>query len=332
MKTALATLLLAATTLLAPHALHGQHPAGAAATAVTPAIRPLRVVATVYPVYITALNVTDGIPGFDVSLLATVPPGTCLHDAKLSPADLRRLASADALVAHGNGLESFLPAIDAANPALPLILASGSETAGDDDHHHHDHDHGHSHAHDHAEPAPPRPESHAWVRPAAAAEQARAVASGLARLRPEAAADLRNGAEAYAARLLELDARLRTALAPARGTPVAVFHDAFPALARDLGLDVVLVVDVHAARAPSAGRIAAMARLLRSTQARALIVDLREATPAALALSRETGVPIVMIDPVEGGPTGAATARDAYLATMERNLATLRDALLPKAP
>ena len=66
---------------------------------------PLRVVTTFFPVYVAALNVTDGVKGVQVVNLAKEHVG-CLHDYRLTAGDMRELERADILLASGAGMES----------------------------------------------------------------------------------------------------------------------------------------------------------------------------------------------------------------------------------
>ena len=78
----------------------------------------LRFVATSYPVYLTVLNVAWEIPGVEVSCL---PPGALAQRHGAPPAAASILARADALVAHGAGLELFLDETAIRFPNLAII-------------------------------------------------------------------------------------------------------------------------------------------------------------------------------------------------------------------
>ena len=61
-----------------------------------------------YPIYLFALNLTQGIDGLEVRNLAA--PGTgCLHDYQLQTGDMKALAEADVFLVNGAGMEE-LPA------------------------------------------------------------------------------------------------------------------------------------------------------------------------------------------------------------------------------
>ena len=114
----------------------------------------LRLTAAFYPVYVLALNVTEGVEGVTVDNLVASTTG-CLHDYQLSPADLVSLRSSDALLLSGAGAERFLDPVRERYPDLPLIDSSvGIELLCAS--------HAHEHTDDHDHHEGDAPNSHLW--------------------------------------------------------------------------------------------------------------------------------------------------------------------------
>lgn len=82
-----------------------------------------QIVTSFYPMYIIALNVTQGIEGVEVSNMAGQQTG-CLHDYQLQNKDMKNLETADAFIINGAGMESFLDKVLQQLPSLPVINAS----------------------------------------------------------------------------------------------------------------------------------------------------------------------------------------------------------------
>ena len=82
------------------------------------------VVTSFYPVWLMALNLTEGIDGITVANLAEPATG-CLHDYTLQNSDMVTLSKADVLLINGAGMEAFLPVVTGAYPDLPVVDASG---------------------------------------------------------------------------------------------------------------------------------------------------------------------------------------------------------------
>ena len=98
MKRALLNIILALSFFSVPLAYANEADTGAT--------KSLRIVASFYPVYIMAKNVTKGVPGVSLQNL-TSPLTGCLHDYSLTSNDMKKLFDAQVFVANGAGMESF---------------------------------------------------------------------------------------------------------------------------------------------------------------------------------------------------------------------------------
>ena len=78
------------------------------------------VLASFYPVYITAENLLAGINDVTLSNLSEPQTG-CLHDYTLTPEDMKQLSSSDIFVINGGGIEAFLPDVAANYPSVKII-------------------------------------------------------------------------------------------------------------------------------------------------------------------------------------------------------------------
>ena len=65
------------------------------------------VVTSFYPIYLFALNLTQGIDGITIRNLAAPNTG-CLHDYQLSTGDMKVLNKADVFLINGAGMELSL--------------------------------------------------------------------------------------------------------------------------------------------------------------------------------------------------------------------------------
>jgi zinc transport system substrate-binding protein len=261
----------------------------------------LRVVTSFYPVYITALNVTVGVPGVEVSNL-TSPHIGCLHDYQLTAGDVRQLADADLLLANGAGMEPFLDKVARQSPRLRVVEVSEGIPLMDGN-------------------------SHVWVSFDGARRQTDNIVSALSAAAPEHADAFRANGEAYKTQLAALEERMRVALAPYAGTPIVTFHEAFPYFARDLQLEIAGVIEREPGTEPSARELADTVKLVRERGVKALFAEPQFSDQSAQVIAAETGTKVYELDPVVTGPSEPEAARGAWLAAMEKNLAVLQDAL-----
>ena len=261
----------------------------------------LRVVTSFYPVYIAALNVTAGIPGVEVSNLASPHVG-CLHDYQLTAGDVRRLADADILLVNGAGMEPFLGKVAQQSPKVRVVEVSEGIPLLEGN-------------------------PHVWVSLEGARRQTENIAAALAAAAPDRADAFRANASAYNASLSALEEKMRAALAPYAGTPIVTFHEAFPYFARDFDLDLAGEIEREPGAEPSARELADTVKLVRERKVKALFAEPQFPDQSAQVVARETGVRVYSLDPVVTGPSDPAAARGAYLQAMEKNLEVLQEAL-----
>ncbi len=250
--------------------------------------RPLQVVCTILPVYILTLNVVGQIPGVQVKLLLPPQQG-CPHDYDLTPSDLIKLSQADLIVANGLGMEEFLEKIlKQHNLQTRVILAAEkveaiqNQPAGriyilrkhkaETEHHHEGSVNG-----------------HAWVSPKAAAVMTRTIAQGLARQDPSHAREFRFNAEQYSKKLEALAQEMTDWVSRARNKNCLAFHDILAYLARDIGLNLIGVIESHPGLEPSPKDMVRLIKILREQRVAAIFSEPQYSDKVVKVLSRESG-------------------------------------------
>lgn len=260
------------------------------------------VVTSFYPVWLMALNLTEGIDGIDVVNLAEPATG-CLHDYTLQNSDMVALSKADVLLINGAGMESFLPVITGAYPDLPVVDASRGILLLESD------DDG-------------EVNSHIWLDPRRAAGMAANLAEGLAQALPAYSRQISDNLAAYRERLLNVDQRIREELMQYDDLPeVVIFHEAFPYFADACGLPVLLAVDKEPDEDLSTAQLAGILEMIRQNASVPLIIKSKEPDSTVGILVSETGAPLCELDPVTTGPDQPPL--DYYETVMTQNLQTL---------
>lgn len=262
----------------------------------------IKVVASFYPLYIMAKNVTRDVPGVVVENLA--PPFTgCLHDYTVTSNDMRKLASAQFFVANGAGMESFLGKIVAQYPGLRTIhLSEGipliKDQAGKGDN------------------------PHVWVSISNAMLQVKNLAVQMESFdQPHKELYEKNTAD-YIARLETLRQKMHLELAPYRGRAMITFHEAFPYFAEEFGFSIAAVVEREPGSEPSAKELADTIGLIKKNGILALFCEPQYPAIVAQTIAKETGARIYVLDPAVTGPDDF----DAYITIMEKNLDVLKKA------
>ncbi|MFT3972651.1 MAG: zinc ABC transporter substrate-binding protein [Amaricoccus sp.] len=196
-----------------------------------------------------------------------LPPGADPHAYALRPSDAQALADADLVVWVGPDLTHWLAdPLDALAPGavkLALEQAPDVETLPvradgpfEPDEHDHDSDEDHAQGHDHDSGA--ARDGHLWLDPANAAAAARDVAATLARLDPANAAAYSANADRFATDMTALASEVTAEVAPLRGKPFLVFHDAYQYFEHAFGLPAAGSVALQDGVEPGPARIAAI--------------------------------------------------------------------------
>ena len=273
-------------------------------------------VASVFPVWLLLRQVVRDVPDTSVSLL--LPAGTgCPHDYAMTPQDRRTLARADVLVINGLGLESFLGEPGRAGKLMKegaSVLDISSHVDGIL----HEEDDGHGHDEHGANP-------HLFASPTMMSRMADSLAAQLSESDPEHAALYAANAERVKNSLRDVTEACVALGRSAAGRGIAVQHNIFNYLARDIGLNVDAVIQPHEGQEPSARDMLELVRVLREKKTAAIITEPQYPARTGNTLSAETGIPCLSLDPVASGPADAPA--DYYETVMRDNLRVLESAL-----
>jgi len=296
---------------------------------------PKKVLCSMFPIYQITRNVAQGYGGLTVDLMLPAGLG-CPHDYVLTPQDMKKITTADALVINGLGMEDFLgaPLRDANLKLVVIDTSKGVDgvLAGDADDHDSGHkkegkkaeadhrEHGHHHDHDHG------PNPHLFSSPRMAARIAMNVAAGLSKLDPDGAAVFFRNAAAHAEKMNRLAGEFGALGKRLRNKRIVTQHGVFDYLARDMGLEVVATVrGGHEGEEPSAAEVIEIIKTIREKKAGAVFLEPQYPGRIGETIAREAGVPAALLDPAASGPAGAPL--DYYETVMRRNLETLAKTL-----
>lgn len=286
------------------------------------AVPPRLILTSTFPIYQMTRNIVQGQSGVTVELLLPARLG-CPHDYALTPQDMQKLRRAEVLIINGLGLEEFLGApLQRAHPGLVVIdssrglagiISSRNEpaTAGDHDHDHDD---------DHAAANP-----HLFASPRMAARQVVNIAAELARLDPSAAPRYQRNAAAYAGHLDALADEFVALGKTLNNRRIITQHGVFDYLARDMGLDIVAVVQEHPGQEPAAAEMLALIRQAKAREVGGLFTEPQYPAKVAEIIAREAGIASTILDPAASGADDAPL--NSYETTMRTNLQILKSVL-----
>jgi zinc transport system substrate-binding protein len=284
--------------------------------------KPLKVVCTILPIYSLTLNVVKGISDVQVELLLPPQQG-CPHNYDLTPGDLFKLSKADLIITNGLRMEEFLgKALKQGNLKARVIEAAekvepiGNRPAS----RHLNHSKNHTDIDHNLDGSV---NGHAWVSPKAAAIMVRIIAEGLTLKDPVHEREYRFNAKQYSTRLEGLAHEMEGWVSRAKNKKCLAFHDVLAYLARDIGLIIVGVIESHPGIEPSPKDMIRLIDLLKTQKPAAIFSEPQYSDKIARTISRESGVPLFVFDPVVTGKPAA----DTYEKAMKKNLEVLRRAV-----
>ncbi|MDO5052156.1 MAG: metal ABC transporter substrate-binding protein [Pseudoclavibacter sp.] len=310
----------------------------------------------------TTTQVTDFtriVAGSEALVTPLLAAGQSAHHFEADASQLSALAQADALVVSGAGLEGWLEGtIQASGFDGTIIDAStGVELGGQDDGHHHDHgeeghehDHGyageeghehhdHGHAgeggHEHEQDAGGNP--HIWTSPENARTMVQNIAQGVSGLPGVDAATVTANAEAYDAKLQELDAWIgeNVEQVPAERRLLVTNHDSLYYYNKAYGITFIgsIIPSWDDNAEPSAADLEQLKQDIRASGASAIFTETQLSPQAAEAIARDTGAKVytgadaLYTDSL--GPEGSSGAH--YLGATVHNTRQLLDSWGAKA-
>lgn len=288
------------------------------------------VLATTFPIYQIVRNVTQERDGLKVDLMLPSQMG-CPHDYALTPQDMRKLAKADILVVNGLGMEEFLGApVQKANPHIKVIDSSSgiNETIQYTAEEEHDHDAHVRHAEEHHEHESHHHHNgvnpHLFASPRMTARLVMNIATGLAKADPDGAAIYFKNAKSYAATMNQLADDMAAIGKHLKNNRVVQPHGVFDYLARDMGLEIVALMQAHG-QEPAAAEMMQIIQQIKEKRAGAIFTEPQYSDKVGKTLAQETGIPVAVLDPVATGPEDAPLSY--YDTVMRQNMETIESTL-----
>lgn len=295
-------------------------------------------------------DIVHQIGGADVQVSTLVGPDGDAHSYEPTPADAKRLGSAQVLFVNGLGFETWLPGLTRSSgyKGTVVVASEGVQTrrfedgavpdaghgkghepghgAGHEPSHEVAHAHGHDEAGGHHHDLDP----HAWQSLANGRRYAQNVADGLVAADPAHAQAYRERAAAYIARIDALEAAAQQAFAaiPAERRQVVTSHDAFGYFGDAYRVKFIPVAGVSTQAEPSAADMARIVTQVRQEKVPAVFVENITNPRLAQQIAREAGAKVggtLYSDALSRPGTPGAT----YLGMFEWNVRQISTALQP---
>jgi ABC-type Zn uptake system ZnuABC Zn-binding protein ZnuA len=276
----------------------------------------LRVVTTVAPL----TSIISNVAGERAEVVGIVPEGTNSHTYEPKPSVAAELSRADVVFVNGLKLEDPTLELAEENVADDSQIIELGTLALDEDQYLYDF----SFPKDGGKPNP-----HLWTNPPMAACYARTVASVLAKADPVGAATYRTNADAYVAKVDELDRLMQRASAsiPDDDRELLTYHDAYAYFAAHYDWTVVGAIQVSSFEDPTPKDVARLIDQVKEQDVQAIFGSEVFPSPVLDQIARETGADYIddlRDDDLPGEP---GDPEHSYLGLMRFDFVTMVTAL-----
>lgn len=254
----------------------------------------------------------EQIGGNKVRTVVMVPAGANAHTYEPTPNQLKDLSNAQMYVKLGSNMGFELAWMDkllSINSDMHVINSSSGikfRTMRENEQESHTHEHEETEEHGEEEHDHTGPDPHVWTSPQNAKIMVKNIYEGLVAIDPNNKAIYKQNYYAYVAKLDEVDAKLKAALAGKEGTSFIVYHPAWGYLADDYGLHEISI-EVEG-KEPSAKDMKKLIDTAKEKRIKVIFVQKGFSTASAQTIATQIGGEVVEIDPL---------AKD-YVDNMER--------------
>ena len=287
----------------------------------------LNVVTTLFPLY----DFTKNIAGDKVSVTLLLPPGVEAHSFEPKAGDMLRVNAADLFIFTGKFMEPWadglLKGVD--NKGLLVVDASTGITLmeGEDEHHDHGHGKGEKHgkeSNDHHGKIDP----HLWLDFAIAQKIVDNILAALITRDPAGKDMYTQNAEAYKAKLVDLDRRYKeTFLTCKKNIFIHGGHFAFNYLAKRYNLVYISAYHGSPDAEPTPKRLITLKKKMQENNIQYVYYEELIAPRVAEVLAKETGATLLKLHGAHNISKEEFEKGVSFLSLMEGNLKNLKAGL-----
>lgn len=260
-----------------------------------------RIVTSFYPMYVIALNLTEGAEGIELSNMADVNVG-CLHDYTLTTEDKKKVENADIFISNGLGMENFISKILESNSDMKVIDSSNNLenviSNGIEEN------------------------AHIWTSIDNYILQVQNIAEELKTADAKNAEIYTQNAQKYVDELNKLNEEYKSKLAKSNGEKAICLNEAFEYMGQELGMEMITIKTDHEESAISAGMLKSVINKVKEDDIKIIIIDKNDSKTNAETIANETGAKILELN---SGLTGELN-KDAYINQMRENMSILENA------
>jgi zinc transport system substrate-binding protein len=275
----------------------------------------LKVVTSFYPMY----EFSKQVGGDHAEVIALIPAGVEPHDWEPSAKDMTLIKEADIFVYNGiveGWAEQALQS--AANDKRIVIEASkgielmeGLPEEGE----------AHTEEEGHLQ------DPHVWLSPALAQKEVMSIQAAFEKADPANKEDYKKNADAYIAKLKDLDAAFKTGLKDVKHKEFVTQHAAFSYLAKEYGLTQIPISGLSPEQEPSPDKMVEIVKFTKEHNVQTIFFETLVDPKVAQTVANEIGAKTDVLNPLEGLTDEDNKNGLDYIGIMNKNLEALKKAL-----
>ncbi|MGG1640786.1 metal ABC transporter substrate-binding protein [Paenibacillus sp. NRS-1782] len=279
----------------------------------------LKVVTTFYPMY----EFTKQVAGDHADVTALIPAGAEPHDWEPSAKDMAQVKDADVFVYNGIVEGWAEQALSSASSDKRVVVEASKGlnlmegTAEEEGEAHAEEGHSHDHVLD----------PHVWLDPVLAQKEVESIKAGLISADSANKADYEKNADAYIAKLKELDIEFKTGLKDVKRKDFITQHTAFGYLAKQYGLTQVAISGLSPEQEPTPDKLAGIIKFAKENNVKTIFFETLVDPKVAETVATEIGAKTDVLNPLEGLTDEDKQKNLDYLGVMKNNLEALKKAL-----
>ncbi|WP_171004889.1 metal ABC transporter substrate-binding protein [Enterococcus hulanensis] len=286
----------------------------------------IQVMTTFYPMY----EFTKQVVGNKGEVELLIPAGTEPHDFEPSAKDLAKISDADVFVYNSPELETWTDnltdTID--TKKTEIIQASKNITLMDGAEHDHEEAHDDHDAKEHEEDGHDHDlDPHVWLDPVLAIKEVETIRDQLSKKYPEDQATFEKNAANYIDELKTLDEDYQAGFKAAKNKTFVTQHAAFGYLAKQYGLTQEAIAGISPDQEPSPSRLSELKHYVDDHQVKVIYFEENASSKVAETLSKETGVKLKVLNPLESLTEKQIKNGEDYVSVMRENLDALKESI-----
>lgn len=294
----------------------------------------LKVVTSFYPMY----EFSKQVGGEHADVVALVPGGMEPHDWEPSAKDMALISDADIFVYNGIVEEWVDKAIESiSNEQRIVVEASHGITLMEGEAHKHDEEEEEGHEEEaHGEEAHVVEDEHSeehgldphvWLSPVLAQKEVNTILEAFVKADPANEAEYKKNADAYIAKLQELDEAFKSGLKDVKSKQFVTQHAAFGYLAKEYGLKQVAIAGLSPEQEPTPAKMVDIVKFAKENHVTTIFFETLVDPKVAETVAKEIGATTDVLNPLEGLTEEETNNKMDYISVMKKNLEGLIKAL-----